>query len=318
MAKKATRTISWPAAIELYETHLRAARKSANTLRRYRIALDHFVRYLEENGEPAPGGVTLDHLRAFQCGLFTGETARSKKPQAAVTVSTTTTVLSTFFAFLTAEEKIERDPTLRLERPKLPQHVPGDVLSVREVERFLAAPDSFTPRGLRDRALVELYYATGLRLTEALGLDLADLNHDEREIRVRGKGEKDRVVPVTRSAWVHLAAYLERARPVLATKHEDSLVAVFLSTLGRRMSYQSVEQLFRELRARIGIKKHMTPHTLRRTFATHLLKNGVNLREIQALLGHSDLNTTAKYLRLDASELRRQILLHHPRERFEP
>jgi integrase/recombinase XerD len=318
--KKKDVPISWEDAIDLFETHLRASRKSGTTIRRYRFALEKLKEHLEEKKAPPPlpGQVTLQELREYQCGLLTGETAKSAKPQAATTVHCTTTILGCFFSFLTAEEKIEKDPTLRLERPKLPDRVPGDVLTVKEIERFLAAPEEGTPWGLRDRALVELYYACGLRLTEALNLDLEDLNRDEREVRIRGKGEKDRVIPVTRSAWNHLALYLERARPVLAAKRPAQTNAVFLSRIGKRMCPASPPTLFKQLKEAAGIRKRVTPHTLRRTFASHLLKNGVNIRVIQELLGHAGLDTTAIYLRLDTSELRRQILLHHPRERFEP
>lgn len=191
------------------------------------------------------------------------------------------------------------------------------MLADAEVQSLIAAPDVATPRGLRDRAVVELIYATGVRNEETLALDLSDLDHHERLVIVRhGKGDKGRLLPVTRSAWNEVMTYLERGRPALATAHPDSGRAVFLGQRGRRLGKSGLRFLLQHLAKEAGLTKNLTPHTLRRTFATALLKAGVDLRTIQVLLGHSNLNTTARYLRLDTTDLRRDVLLHHPRERM--
>ncbi len=307
--------ITWDEAVDLFEAHLRAKRAGERTRDGY---LREIVLFREYVGEGGPAVVTLEELREYQCGLQTGENTRRGKPLAAGTTARIATVLSVFFAFLVEEKVIENDPAARLERPRVPKRLPGDVLSVAQMKKLLMQPSKFTPQGLRDRAILDLMYATGLRLSEVIGLDLSDIEHGERNVIVRnGKGEKGRVVPINRSAYASLSAYIERGRPALASKHEDSLVAFFLSRLGRRICDVSLADVLRKASREAGFAKTAKPHQLRRTFATHLLKNGVNIREIQTLLGHESLETTATYLRIDSKDLRRVLLLKHPRERFD-
>jgi integrase/recombinase XerD len=311
---KNTKKLTWEAARDLYETHLRAARKAKGTLLGYLLVIDSFVR----QGAPPPDEVRVHHLRQHVLGCFTGKTTASGRPNGAGTVARVAAVLAGLFTFLFDEGAITENPARRLERPRVPDKLPGDVLDDKEVERLLGAPDRTKPLGLRDRALVEILYATGLRADEALSLNLADLSRADREVVVKkGKGEKARIVPLTRSAWVEVQAYIERGRPTLASTHPDSGTAIFLNYKGERLKASGIRTIFQALRKGAKIKKHMTPHTLRRTFATALLKAGVDLRTIQVLLGHKNLNTTAKYLRLDTRDLRRDVLLHHPRERID-
>ncbi len=308
-------TLTWDDALDRYETHLRARRIGKRTLRDYLRE----VRIFREHVDAEPAEVTVKDLRAYQCGLLTGETSRTGKTLGAGTVAKVATTLAVFFEWLTDERLVASDPASRLERPKVPRYAPGEVLTQREVEKLLAAPSKFTPSGLRDRALIETFYSTGLRLFEVVALDLADLNREEREIVVRaGKGEKGRIVPLTRAAFEALTAYLERGRPSLVRSHPDSTCAFFLSRLGRRLCDVSVADVLRKARREAGIKRAVKPHMLRRTFATSLLKNGVSVRHIQVLLGHEDLSTTAAYLKIDTKELRRELLLKHPRERIDP
>jgi integrase/recombinase XerD len=309
--------IGWPEALALWETHLRAQNKAAHTIRGYLFEARRLREYLDGRGLRAPGCIAVSHLRDYQVGLMTGAASRTGKPNAVRTVHRITTTLATLFGYLTAERLIERDPTLLLERPRLPSSKVGEVLTVDEMQRLLGAPERTTPKGLRDRALLEVLYGAGLRRAEALGLDLGDLDHAQRELRVRGKGSKERIVPLTRSAWGEVLTYLQRGRPALATTHPDSVGAVFLSPRGRRLIDQSILKLLRRYRVVAGLSKNVTPHTLRRTFATHLLKEGVHLRHIQALLGHEKLTTTALYLRLDMRELREELHCKHPRERID-
>lgn len=310
--------LTWPEARLRFSTHLQARRMRPRTVYTYGLELERLTTFLTELPDaPGPDQVSLDHLRAYQCGLLTGSAARSGRANSPVTVRRITSTLSAFFAFLLDEGLIALDPTRRLERPRASSTLPGNVLSQAEVKRLLKAVDVTTPTGVRDKALVELMYATGVRRSELLGIDLGDLRHDERELVVRGgKGGKDRLLPVTRTAWHEVMAYLERGRPALVTKHPESSCALFLSTLGRRMSESNILWVLRDLGEAAGLRRGLSPHSLRRTFATHLMQAGTNLRVIQELLGHEKLSTTTVYLRLSTKELRREILLRHPREKM--
>lgn len=312
-SRKASK-ITWPDAIERYEAHLFARGASPRTVDSYGRELRHFA---ERAGAGGPTATTLGDLRAYQGALMTGEATRRGRPMGAGTVGRVTTTLVSFFAFLVAEELIADDPARRLERPKTARPV-GDVLSLAEVKRLLAAPDPTTARGLRDRALLETLYGTGLRRAELLALDLCDVRHDAREVVVRhGKGDRGRVVPVGRATWHALTDYLERGRPSLVGRRAELEPAVFVSQRGQRLCAQRLKEIMDELAPRAGISRRLTPHSMRRTYATHLLEHGADLRQIQLLLGHASLDTTALYLRLSTAKLRRDLLLRHPRERFE-
>lgn len=312
---KKTLTLTWEQAHDLFLTHLKARRSADRTVTCYRKDLER----LQELVEPAsPADVTVDVLRDLQVRLLSGDAAKKGRPLDAGTVSRITSVWRSFFGFLAEEERLERDPTARLEHPKVPKRVPGDVLTKGELKRVLRSPDVTTPHGLRDHALLDLLFSTGLRSAEVQALDLGDLDHPQREVVVRaGKGDKGRIVPLTRSAYGSLRQYLDEARGTFVTGHRDSRTALFLTNRGRRIHHVFLHYLVKDACAAAGIKKRVSPHTFRRTFATLLLRNGVSVRHIQALLGHESLDTTAKYLRLDRAELRRELLLRHPRERID-
>jgi len=314
---KAKAGLQWDDAIELFQTHMHAARKAAGTVEGNMLEVHRLERHLR--AARLPGEVTIDDLRQYQLGLLSGKLTRLGTPSSPANVARIATVHANFFGFLFDEEKIEANPTRRLERPRAKTgKLVGDVLTVEEMKKFLSVPSKTTPSGLRDRAYFELLYSTALRRCEALNLDLGDLDLKQREVTVReGKGGKGRVIPITRSAARAIQNYVERGRTPLMTAHSDSITAVFLSVRGRRLAAISVLKIMRQARVEAGIIKNITPHTLRRTAATHLLKAGVNLRVIQVLLGHSSLESTAHYLRLDTAELRREMLLKHPRERID-
>ncbi|MBX3467758.1 MAG: tyrosine-type recombinase/integrase [Planctomycetes bacterium] len=315
MSRRRTPALTWEAALDAYETHLRARRASPRTISRYLADLRHLAASLPDR---TPGEVTTEDLRTLQVRLLTGEASVSRRPLSAASASRIGSAWRGFFGFLAAEGRVALDPTVRLEQPRAPRRAPGDALTVKEVERLLGAFAATTPASLRDRAILEVLYATGLRNAELCALDLADVDHAEREVTVRaGKGEKGRIVPITRSAHARLRDYLDDARAALASSHPDSGGALFLTARGRRVHGVHLLRLLREAARRAGMKKNVTPHTLRRTFATALLRNGVNVRVIQVLLGHESLTTTAAYLKLDRSDLRRELLLRHPRERLE-
>jgi integrase/recombinase XerD len=248
---------------------------------------------------------------------MTGEAGQRGKPQSAGTVAKITAVIATFFGWLHCEGLVSADPTMRLERPKTTRPV-GDVLSVPEVRRLLAQAEPSSALGLRDKAVLEVLYGTGLRRNELLDLDLADVRRDERELVVRrGKGGKGRVVPVGRAAWQALTAYLDRGRASLAGRRGGSECAVFVTAFGQRLKATRLRVLLQGYATNAGIARRLTPHTMRRTYATHLIQSGVSVRHVQVLLGHESLETTARYLRLTTAEIRREILLKHPREKFE-
>jgi len=312
--KSKKKLLTWDAAIDHFETHLRAKRSSVCTLKEYLPNVRHLAREL---GTDSPGHVTLHDLRNLQCRIMSGEASRSKRPPSASTVAGITKCWRSFFRFLAGEKLIAEDPSARLETPRVPKRAPLGVLTVKEVERLLDTPSPFTPKGLRDRAILDLLYSTGLRRAELCALNLTDVDHQEREIVVRcGKGEKGRVLPLTRSAYGRLVDYLERARPVLGAKCPSPTDALLVGGRRGRITGDVIDYLLDKGKIAAGIKKRITPHTLRRTFATTLDRNGVSLRYIQALLGHEHLNTTAIYLKIDKAELRRELLLKHPRERM--
>lgn len=305
--------LTWEDALDRYETHLRAKRSAKTTLEEHQLALGHLRDRMSVLSE-----ITLTNLRAYQAGLFSGSTSASHRHLSAGSVAKVSSIIRTFFAFLVEDELLPTSPAARLEQPRVPPRVVGDVLSTKEITRFLAAADTSTPLGHRDRAMVEVLYATGVRRAELLALDLGDLCHDEREVIVRaGKGGKGRRIPLTRSAYLVVRGYLDETQSALQSAHADSSCSLFLSKRGRRIDEMTIVRVLRRLRTAATLRKKITPHTLRRSFATALLQGGASLRHIQVLLGHADLSTTARYLKLDTRELRREILLKHPREKID-
>jgi integrase/recombinase XerD len=213
--------------------------------------------------------------------------------------------------FAVEEGILADNPIAGLRQPKLPRRLPA-TLSERDVEGILAASDA-SPTPLRDRALLEVLYGAGLRVTELVSLALDRVHLSERVIRVRGKGDKERLVPIGRSARTALERYLAHERPRLAGERRRS--EVFLSPRGTRLTRQAVFALVRRLAARAGVEDPPSPHGLRHAFATHLVERGADLRVVQALLGHEHISTTEIYTHVSRAQLRRVYDLHHPRER---
>ena len=215
-----------------------------------------------------------------------------------------------FYRYQLREEQIERDPTLNIDSPKLGRPLPK-VLSETEVEELLAAPDPSDPLGLRDRVMLELLYACGLRITELISLELSMLNLRQGVVRILGKGNKERLVPLGEVALEWLARYLRQGR-VLLLDNPDSEV-VFPSSRGRQMTRQTFWYRVKKYAQVAGIDKPLSPHTLRHAFATHLLNHGADLRVVQLLLGHSDLSTTQIYTHIAQQRLQSLHHQHHPR-----
>lgn len=308
--------LTWEQAQERFLTHLRGQNCSKRTVYCYGLEVARLAAFARPR---LPHEVTRTDLSDYQAGLLAGTASRSGKPLSGRTVYRVACTLASFFAWMCEQDFVGVDPSARHVRPKTNQPRPGSVLTVEEAEALLAAAASTTATGLRDRALLELLYATGVRRDELLNLDLTSFNTRERLLHVLGKGPgggKYRVLPVARAAALRIEQYLQEARPRLVTPASGS--ALFLTRFGRRIGPAVPAKLLHRLAGVAGIDKAVTPHTLRRTFATHMLKNDASLRHIQLVLGHEKLTTTAVYLCLDSEELRREILLHHPRERFDP
>jgi integrase/recombinase XerD len=216
------------------------------------------------------------------------------------------------FQYLLVGERIREDPTAHLESPRPWTRLPG-VLNRDEMERLLHAPQTRTHFGLRDRAMLEVLYAAGLRVSELVGLRLPDVNMEVGYVRCRGKGAKERVVPIGREAQRWLGRYLASARPRLARGHSSP--ALFLNHLGRPLTRQGVWKLLRTHAGSAGIGRRVTPHTFRHSFATHLLERGADLRAVQMMLGHADISTTQIYTHVSRGRLKEVYDRCHPRAR---
>lgn len=276
---------------------------SSNTLDAYSRDLQKLLNYYSDNGIDFRT-VTLHDLDIFagtlkDNGLSTRSLAR---------------ILSgvrSFYRFLVLEGEIEQDPTELLESPKRGKQLPR-VLTVEEIDRIQSVIDMSTPEGIRNHCIIEVLYSCGLRISELTGLLIPNLFLDEGFIRIHGKGNKERLVPISRRAAEELRTWLEIRRNIEVKKgYEDH---VFVSkTRGKPLSRISLFIFIQRYAAEAGIEKEISPHTFRHSFATHLLQGGANLRAIQDMLGHENLSTTEIYLQVDTSHLRDQMLMHHPR-----
>ena len=274
-----------------------------NTLSAYRRDLSAFASWLhEKNGHGLSQAVSSD-IDAYLAHRFAGHT----KPR---TAARYTASLRRFYRFLARENLISNDPTQFLDTPKLPRPLPK-VLSESEVEALLAAPDIETPAGLRDRAMIETLYATGLRVSELVGLKLLNLDLNAAVLRVTGKGGKDRLVPMGEEALHWLSRYLKVSRPAML--NQKKCAEVFVTPRGTGMTRQAFWHLLKRRARMAGISKPLSPHTLRHAFATHLLAHGADLRAVQMLLGHADISTTQIYTHVARERLKQLHSRHHPR-----
>jgi integrase/recombinase XerD len=226
------------------------------------------------------------------------------------TVTRMVTSLRKFFQYLLEEEIIKTDPMLLIDTPKATQHLPA-VLSPAEIDRLLAIPDVSRPLGIRDRAILEVMYATGLRVSELVNLKLADLHLELGLIQTLGKGQKERVIPIGSQAVKWLEKYLQTVRPQLLKQNKS--IYVFLNFHGKKMTRQGIWKNLKQIVKQAKINKDVTPHTLRHSFATHILENGADLRVVQELLGHADISTTQIYTHLSKKKLQKIYNRFHPR-----
>lgn len=281
---------------------------SPHTIAAYRRDLTEYSGFLAQRGITAPGAITREDVTSFVGSL-------RAKGLAPSTVERKVAAIKGLHKFLVRENVTENHPTSGMPLPKVPLQLP-DVISVDDIDKLLSQPFPYGPVGLRDRAALELLYGCGFRASELTGLDLTDLNLADGFIRVFGKGSKERVVPVGGMALHTVSAYLEHGRGLLRPSRSlkgGNESAVFLSTRGNRLSRQAVFLIVRSYGARVGLELH--PHTLRHSFATHMLEGGADLRSLQEMLGHADISTTQVYTHVDMRHVREEYLTTHPRAR---
>ncbi len=280
---------------------------SENTRKAYASDVEKLLGFLADEGIDVRS-CTLDDLHRFAASLHDIGIS-------AVSVARILCGVRSFFTFLLQDGYIEADPTELLESPKKPEHLPA-VLTLQEVDALEAAIDQSLPEGRRDHAMIEVLYSCGLRVSELCGLQLSDLFLDEGFLRVTGKGNKQRLVPVSPKAVGELKRWTDERRLIDIRPGEEDYVFVS-HRRGRHLSRITVFHNLQVYARLAGIEKNISPHTLRHTFATHLLEGGANLRAIQAMLGHESIATTQLYTHLDRSFLREQVLCHLPRNHRE-
>lgn len=292
--------------INQFLLYLEAERNySRNTISSYRIDLLDFKEFLMSIKKSSQSIVEIDHLiiRSYLANLQERQLARS-------TVLRRLSSLRSFFKYLCRREYLSTDPASALSTPKVRRKLP-DFLEISEVESLLSVFDTNDIVGIRDRAILELLYSTGMRVSELLEMNLSDLDWQSAMVKVRGKGKKERLLPVGRAAMMALENYLQRRNELSAGQASQ---AFFLSQRGNRMpDAKSIRRRIEKYAKAAGIKKKITPHTLRHTFATHMLNAGADLRSVQELLGHSSLSTTQIYTHVTADRLRRVYDKSHPR-----
>ena len=278
---------------------------SRNTLEAYRSDLLQYGRFLDGRGTGAVSARGAD-IADFLAGLG-GSTGRSASP---ATVHRKSACLRSFYRHLRREGVIDSDPTAAVTAPRRSRKLP-QVLTRGEVTRLLEHPKGTEPTELRDRALLELMYACGLRASEAIGLEVADVDTEAQILRARGKGSKERVVPVGRNAAEAVRHYLERGRGALVGGRAEN--HLFVNFRGGSLTRQGLYKIVRRHAVGAGLADRMSPHTLRHTFATHLLAGGCDLRSVQEMLGHADVATTQLYTHLSSERLKDVYFRAHPR-----
>ncbi len=275
---------------------------SKNTLSAYSRDIKQFFEFLERSGTDL-GRAETDDVGAFVASIIKDGLSASSAARKLVAVKM-------LYRFATTEGRLPNDPTGGVDSPKLWQRLPA-VLSVAEVDALLSAPAGNTPLDFRNRALLEILYATGARVSEVVRLTPDEIDASLGFVRCFGKGKKERIVPVSKKALDALKDYVEKGRPRLAKSW--SAANVFLSRTGRPLGREAVWEMVKKCALAAGITKRISPHTLRHSFATHMIENGADLRSVQEMLGHADISTTQVYTHLDRSRLKEVHKKFHPR-----
>lgn len=293
-------------AISSFLIHVRVEKGlSENTLSAYRRDLKKFEEFTKQR-KLTLEAVTRDELVDFLAGLY-----RLKLESR--TVARQLATLRNFFRFAQVQELIPEDPSINLDSPKIRRHLPG-YLRLEEVEKLLEQPDAKTPTGLRDRAMLEVLYSTGLRVSELTGLGVSDLDSKVGCVRCVGKGDKERIIPVGKKALGAVDKYLREGRPELLSQAKTAgSRALFVNRRGVALSRVGVWKILSAYGRRAGLRVALTPHMLRHSFATHLLERGADLRSVQLMLGHADISTTQIYTHVVEERLKQIYKAHHPR-----
>ncbi|MDK2822583.1 MAG: integrase/recombinase XerD [Clostridia bacterium] len=277
---------------------------SENTLDSYKRDLLNFIDFLKKNYINNLEIIQREHITAYLAHL-------KKKKRAAATISRHIAALKTFFKFLFQEGYIKENPADDLERPKQDKKLPK-ILSIPEVDRLLEEPKKLnSATGVRDKAMLEVLYATGMRVSELINLGINNVNLEMGYIRCMGKGSKERIIPIGSKAIESLNTYLKWGRNKLLKNPREQ--AIFLNHHGRKLTRQGFWKILKAHAQKAGIEKEITPHVLRHSFATHLLENGADLRAVQEMLGHADISTTQIYTHLTRKKITRVFKQTHPR-----
>jgi integrase/recombinase XerD len=274
-----------------------------NTLESYGRDLRQFQTYLH-NGQ-------LDFIKdSNRSTILAYLNNLQTKGRAVSTISRNLAAIKSFYQYLVRERYIEKDPAAHLESPKLEKKLPK-ILTISEVEELLKQPNTFLPTGMRDKAMLELLYATGIRVSELISLNISDINLDMGYIKCYGKGAKERIVPLGSIAAKCVQEYIGKGRPKLVRTYEEA--ALFVNHHGNRLTRQGFWKIIKKYAQEATINKEITPHTLRHSFATHLLENGADLRSVQEMLGHADISTTQIYTHVTKNRLKEVYDKAHPR-----
>lgn len=298
--------MNWDLYIKSFGHYLKLERSlSENSIEAYIRDVEKLKQFMElEHPKVSPLTLTSKHVQGML--QYINELGMSAYSQARILSG-----IKSFYKFLLFEEEITTDPTELIEGPKIGRKLP-DTLSYPEIEALLNAIDLSKPEGTRSRAMLEVLYSSGLRVSELIDLKRNNIYFDIGFLRVIGKGNKERLVPIGRDALKHLKIYLEEIRPHVPVQ-KGSEADVFLNNRGKRISRVSVFTMIKTLAQRAGIKKTISPHTFRHSFATHLIEGGADLRAVQEMLGHQSITTTEIYTHLDRDYLRQVITEFHPR-----
>jgi len=289
--------------LERYTRYLTAEKNlSPYTLRNYRSDILDFARYMAASEDVEPVAVDRQSFRRYLASL-------RDRGIASASVTRRVSTVRNFFRFLAMEDVLEANPLAAVRAPKRERRLPA-ILTKEHLTALIEAADETTPHGLRNRALLELMYAAGVRLSEVVGLDLSRVDLDERVLLVRGKGNKERMVLIGEAAESALRRYLRQGRPQLAGPPDEAL---FLNRDGKRLSGRSVQQIVRRYAMRAGLAQRVFPHLLRHSYATHLLDGGAELRVVQELLGHASASTTQIYTHV-TEERQREVMLEAQRK----
>ena len=280
----------------------RDKRLSLNTLQSYRRDIEQYLMYLEEINLQNISATNKTTVIAYLIYL-------QKKGRATSTISRNLASIRSFYQYMARNKVIENDPTLELESPKVEKKLP-QILSTEEVELLLDQPKCVDLKGYRDKAMLELLYATGIRVSELIQLDLSEISLDLGYIRCR-KGSRERIIPIGSIAIAAVKEYLAKARPLLIQKNDEE--SLFVNINGGRLTRQGFWKIIKQYKNMAKINKDITPHTLRHSFAAHLLENGADLRSIQEMLGHSDISSTQIYTQLARNKIKDVYKKTHPR-----